>query len=164
VNDDRNLTPEDLALLGRALVLAAGTVALARFSGARGTAQEFEAIITETETLRREYPDNPIFQGLPVEEMRREAAALARDYDVDPTQATYQDFKMSALNRLSRANEVLIRTATQDQAEAYRRGIVRICERVAQARSEGGFLGIGATPVDYREAAAIEEIRRVLGS
>jgi hypothetical protein len=163
VNDDRNLTPEDLALLGRALVLAGGTVAIARYSGARGTAQEFEVIITEAEALRREHPDNPILQGLPIEEMRRDAAALARDHDVDPTQMTYQDFKMSALNRLSQANEVLARKATQSQAEAYRQGIVRICERVAQARSEGGFLGIGATPVDYREAAAIEEIRRVLG-
>jgi len=47
VNDDRNLTLEDLALLGRALVLAGGTVALARFSGARGTAQEFEVIINQ---------------------------------------------------------------------------------------------------------------------
>jgi hypothetical protein len=150
VNDDRNLTVEDLALLGRALVLAGGTVAIARFSGARGTAQEFEVIITEAEALRREHSDNPILQGLPIEEMRRDAAVLARDYDVDPTQATYQDFKMSALNRLSQANEVLARTATQSQAEAYRHGIVRICERVAQARSEGGFLH---AIVDYRDRA-----------
>jgi hypothetical protein len=137
-------------------------VAIARFSGARGTVQEFEAVIAEAEALSRENPDNPALQGLPIDEMRREAMALGHDYDMDPTQATYQDFKMSALNRLSQANDVLNQKTTPAQATAYREGVLRVCERVARARSEGGFMGIGAAPVDYREAAAIEEIGRVL--
>ena len=90
--------------------------------------------------------------------------ALGRDYDADPTQSAYQDFKMSALNRLSQANEVLMQKALSEQADAYRQGVLRVCERVARARSEGGFLGIGGTQVDYRESAAIEEISRVLGA
>jgi hypothetical protein len=162
VETDRSLTLEDLALLGRAIVLAGGTVALARFSGARGTVQEFEAIVAEADALRRDYPENPAIWNLPIDEMQREATSIGRDYDVDPTQSTYQDFKMSALNRLSQANEVIARKLSPADAAAYREGVVRICERVASERSEGGFLGIGATPVDYRESAAIEEIRRVL--
>jgi len=159
----QDLTAEELALLGRALVLAGGTVAIARFSGARGTLEEFETIIAEADDLRRENPDNPALQGLPIEAMRQEAMALGRDYDADPTQSAYQDFKMSALNRLSQANDVLNQKAMPEHADAYRRGVLRVCERVARVRSEGGFLGIGATPVDYRESAAIEEISRVLG-
>jgi hypothetical protein len=160
---ERDLTAKDLGLLGRALVLAGGTVAIARFSGARGTLQEFETIIAEAEALQREHSENPALRGLPIDEMRQEAMALGRDYDADPSQSAYQDFKMSALNRLSQANEVLMQTTTPEQAEAYRQGVLRVCERVARARSEGGFMGIGATPVDYRESAAIEEISRVLG-
>jgi hypothetical protein len=156
------LTGDELALLGRAMVLAGGTVAIARFSGARGTLEEFEAIAAEADALRRDYPDNPALRDLPIDDMRREATSIGRDYDADPTQSAYQDFKMSALNRLSRANDLLAQKLSPEDAADYRKGVVRVCERVAQARSEGGFLGIGATPVDYRESAAIEEIRRVL--
>ncbi len=160
---ERSLTAEDLALLGRAMVLAGGTVAVARFSGALGTFREFETIIAEVEALQREHSNNSVLQGLPMDAMREEALALGRDYDADLVQSAYQDFKMAALNRLSQANEVLMQKATPEQAEVYRQGVLRVCERVARARSEGGFLGFGATPVDYREAAAIEEIGRVLG-
>jgi hypothetical protein len=163
MTQDSLLTPEDYMLLGRGALLAGGMVALSRYSGAQGTAKEFAAIADELETLRSEQAGNPVFDGLPVVAIRAEAAGLARDFNTDPTQKVYQDFKLSALNRLSQALERLAEKATPEQAAAYRAGVLRICQRVAETSTEGGFLGIGGARVDFRETGAVDEVRRVLG-
>jgi len=163
VTDEYFPSPNDLELLARAMLLAGGAVAIARFSGARGTSQEFTAIVNELAAIRDEQPANPFLAGLPVDLIAGEASAMARQFQADPKQTTFQEYKMSALNRLSQANELLLEKATPEQAAEYRQAVLRVCERVAAASKEGGFLGMGGVVVDPRETAVIGEIQRVLG-
>jgi hypothetical protein len=158
-----SLTQKDLELLARAIVLAGGVVAAAKFSGARGTASEFAALIEELEAVRRTSPDNPVFRALPMDVVSRETTELNRQLGDDMKQGEYQDFKMSALNRVSQAREILQRKATPEQTDAYCQAVLRICERVANASKEGRVMGLGGTAVDVRETGVIEEIRRVVG-
>lgn len=158
-----SLTQQEAELLARAMLLAGGAVALAKFSGARGTTQEFNAIVEEMAAIRSEQPHNPVFAALPVDLVAAEAAGMARDYQIDPKQTTFQQYKMAALNRVSQAHELLDEKAAPEYTAAYRQAVLRICERVAGESKEGGFLGMGGTAVDIRETGVIGEISRVLG-
>lgn len=159
---EEGFSPEELALLGKAALQAGGAVALAKYSGARGTAKEFEAIVDGLQSLRRQRPDSPLFQGLPMDAIQQDAAQMARGFDDDPKQSAYQDYKMVALNRVSDAVELLYAKATPEEGAAFRQAVLWICQMVAERSKEGGFMGIGGVPVDPKEIAVIEEIRRVL--
>jgi hypothetical protein len=47
--------------------------------------------------------------------------------------------------------------------EAYRRWLVELAREVAQAESDGGFLGIGAEAMHIAEQAALAELAEALG-
>jgi len=50
----------------------------------------------------------------------------------------------------------------QDLA-AYRRLLLSVAERTAQAAKEGGFLGIGGEQVNEKERTVLDELRAVIG-
>ncbi|UBV41799.1 hypothetical protein LAJ19_09060 [Deinococcus taeanensis] len=54
--------------------------------------------------------------------------------------------------------------ASPEDAAAYRRMLLDVAEKTAQAAKEGGFLGIGGEQVNDRERAVIDELRRALGA
>ena len=62
------------------------------------------------------------------------------------------------LQRLRRAVDLLERRGTTAEAEDYRQLITTLAARVAHAHKEGGFLGLGGTPVSEREQAVLDEI------
>ena len=157
------LTSQESELLARAMLLAGGAVAIAKYSGTRGTTQEFNAIIDEMTVIRSEQSDNPVFANLPLDLMAAEAAGMGREFQVDPRQTIFQEYKMSALNRVSQASQLLDEKATPEQAAAYRQAVLRICQRVARESKEGGLIGFGGAAVDARETGVIGEISRVLG-
>ena len=50
------------------------------------------------------------------------------------------------------------------QASEYKAWAMQIADKVAQASTEGGFLGIGGTRLSDAETKLIEEIRGALGA
>ncbi|HEX2161466.1 MAG TPA: hypothetical protein VHF88_06570 [Thermoleophilaceae bacterium] len=65
---------------------------------------------------------------------------------------------------LRKAVGILETKATPDELEAYRGFVVTLAEAVANAHKEGGFLGVGGTPVSDDERKALDEIAATLGS
>lgn len=53
--------------------------------------------------------------------------------------------------------------AGPEDLAAYRRLLLTVAERTAQAAKEGGFLGIGGEQVSDKERAVLEELRSVIG-
>ena len=49
------------------------------------------------------------------------------------------------------------------EAEGYKAWLASVAARVSQASKEGGFLGIGGTPVSPDEDAALKQLSEVLG-
>ena len=139
----------DLSLLRKAAVLAGAAVAITKYSGAGGTRDEFRGIVEGLEAAAARYPNNPLVAALVADETRSEADGLYPQFRVDPTQKTYEDFKLAALNRCGQAAEV--KTA-----------IVEMCEHVAHRAKEGSLLGFGGTRVDPMELAVVEQVRRAL--
>jgi hypothetical protein len=68
-----------------------------------------------------------------------------------------------ATTRLRDAAALLESKASAGEAEAYKRFVLTVAEAVANAHREGGFAGIGGTPVSDREQAALDTIRSTLG-
>ena len=155
-------TNDDLGLLRRAAVLAGATVAITKYSGAGGTRDEFAGIVEGLREAAKRYPNNPLVQALTTDETRVEAEGYYPQFKQDPTQKTYDDFKLAALNRCGQAAELLREKAAPEQAAEVKAVIVTMCEYVAQRAKEGSVLGFGGTRVDPLETAAIEQVKTAL--
>ena len=107
------LTDDDLSLLRRAAVLAGATVAITKYSGAGGTRDEFAGIVEGLHEAARQYPNNQLVQALIADETRAEAEGFYPQFRQDPTQKTYDDFKLAALNRCGQAAELFARKRRQ---------------------------------------------------
>ena len=67
------------------------------------------------------------------------------------------------LQRLRRAVDLLERQAGAHEVEDYRRFVLTLAQRVAEAHKEGGFLGIGGTLGSEHEQAALDAIADAVG-
>jgi cytosine/adenosine deaminase-related metal-dependent hydrolase len=84
--------------------------------------------------------------------------------EVERIQArTQEELAHRAMDRLREAIELIDRKAPPPEADAYKHFVQDVAEEVAHAHKEGGFLGIGGTPVSESEQRAIDEITRLLG-
>jgi hypothetical protein len=155
-------TNEDLSLLRRAAVLAGATVAIAKYSGSGGTRDEFRGIVEGLQEAAARYPENPLVQALVADETRSEADGLYPQFRQDPTQKTYDDFKLAALNRCGQAAELMKQKAPPEQADEVKATIVSMCEYVAHRAKEGTVLGFGGTRIDPMEMAVVEQVKRAL--
>ena len=72
-----------------------------------------------------------------------------------------EEVAAEALATLRQAIAILERVATEDEVVEYKRFVYSLGETAAQAHKEGGFLGIGGTPVSEAEQAALDEIAAI---
>ena len=73
-----------------------------------------------------------------------------------------EELKEACLKHLRDAIALLKEKATDEEVEEYRKFIVGLADRVAEARKEG-FLGLSGERVSDDERAAIDEIKAALG-
>lgn len=71
------------------------------------------------------------------------------------------DVKIACLEILGRVDNILSAKAPGDSA-AFKNWLRQISQNVAEASSEGGFLGFGGVVVSDSEKATVSEISRVL--
>jgi hypothetical protein len=84
--------------------------------------------------------------------------------EVDKTRAhSPEELKERGLQHLRDAVALLEQKATPEEVEQYKRFIVTLAERVADARKEG-FLGLSGERVSADERSALEEIAAALGT
>lgn len=102
-------------------------------------------------------------------------AALAADHSIpglpDPKSLTgegtreqqMQTFKTSVLQRVKSAADLVASKASPEEAAAYRKMLVDIAQKAADASTEGGFLGFGGVRVSDKEKAFISEVGKAAG-
>jgi hypothetical protein len=59
--------------------------------------------------------------------------------------------------------QLLETKASSEEVEEYKRFVLMVADTVANARKEGGVLGIGGKPVSDEERAALNEVASTLG-
>ena len=74
-----------------------------------------------------------------------------------------QNFKIAALEHVSAATRVVTRNASADESDAYRRLLVNVARKTANAAKEGGFLGLGGVRVSDKEQVFINAVSRAAG-
>jgi hypothetical protein len=74
-----------------------------------------------------------------------------------------EELKDHGLQHLREAVELLEQKATPEEVDEYRRFVLTLANRVADAHKEG-FLGLSGEPVSDAERAAVAEIAEALGT
>jgi len=74
-----------------------------------------------------------------------------------------ESIKSHALEACRQVAALLDRKAPPVEAEGFKRWLLGVSTRVADAAKEGGFLGFGGTRVSEQETAALKEIAAALG-
>jgi hypothetical protein len=74
-----------------------------------------------------------------------------------------QNFKTAVLERVKSASELVARKASPEEASAYRKMLVDVAQKAAEASTEGGFLGFGGVRVSDKEKAFLTEVGKAAG-
>lgn len=74
-----------------------------------------------------------------------------------------EDLRESGFQRLREAVELVERKGAPEEVEDYKRFVMALAEKVAQAHKEGGVLGMGGKRVSDNEQAALDRIAATLG-
>ncbi|MBW4698788.1 MAG: hypothetical protein KME03_12995 [Aphanocapsa lilacina HA4352-LM1] len=126
-------------------------------SGFFGMLQEGVALAMGAIACAADFPDNNIIQSILSEEKQLDTKPR-----LDSPEARTQ-FKAETIDLCRQSVALLAEKATPQEAEEYRRWLVAIARKVAEAAKEGGFLGIGGQRVSEAEAAYLTQIDTALG-
>lgn len=74
-----------------------------------------------------------------------------------------EELRERGLQRLRDAVSLLERDATAEELDEYKRFVLSLAEKAANAHREGGFMGVGGKAVSENEQAALDEIAATLG-
>src|SRR5262245_41322353 len=73
-----------------------------------------------------------------------------------------ESVRRRALEQVRSSIAILGKNCSQEETTAYRRMLYGIAEKVANAAREGGFLGLGGTPISEGERSFLDELRTTL--
>lgn len=74
-----------------------------------------------------------------------------------------ENFKREVLQRIGAAVALVVAKASPDEADAYRRMLVAVARKAAEAAKEGSVLGFGGVRVSDKEQAFIAEVAQAAG-
>jgi hypothetical protein len=119
-----------------------------------GTIRESIAMAKTYTELRDQYGGSELMDAL-----------LSSRPEVDPS-AYKSPEELQSLGRVRLREDVALveQKATPEELDAYRRFVLDVARRVAEAHKEGGFLGIGGTKVSEAEWSALEDVANAIGA
>ena len=156
-------SPEEWNLIKSAPFLAGLSVALSDLrSGLFGAIKEsfvpFQAIMEAGSAA-----SNPVVASV-VASFKEMAAKRERlQSPVSVAGKKPEDVKAEVAAQLAKIPAILEGKVPPDQAEGYKKWLLDIAGKVANAATEGGFLGFGGERVSAAETAAINELASSLG-
>ena len=169
-----NLSEDEMMLLATLPQAIGSCVATAAGSGLPGTGKELFARGQAVMAGLKDYPGNALIQALvPDPSAEDKSAELAqaratRDWAMARlrSKGIHTPAQMAALTlEDARAVARLLDSRVDPvQAAQYRAWALSVAEKVAQAATEGGFLGFGGTRLSEAEQTLIAQLREALGA
>lgn len=154
--------PEDWRRIGALPMLVGMAVTAADPGGLWGAVRESTAM-TSAALRGPETGGNALIDavvaGFAGSDTRGAVTDLLRDQIRGKTPAEIVDALVTEVERLS----LLVGSKAPDLAPAFRAWLMDIARHVAEAGTEGGFLGFGGVKVSEKEAATLERLRTALG-
>lgn len=72
------------------------------------------------------------------------------------------NLRSAVLSRITEVVDLLSRKATPDEIQAYKKMVMVVAEKAANASKEGGFLGFGGVRVSNAEQSFLNEVKGAL--
>jgi hypothetical protein len=149
-------TAEEWKAISSAPMLAGLLVSLADLSGPIGMVKEAMAVVKsviETASTTSNELIRAVAEGVKAGGGRPDTSELR----TDPASA-----RAILIERCKQA-AALVGQKSPSEAEEYKRWLVSLARKAAEASKEGGFLGIGGTSVSEAERTALRDIAAALG-
>jgi hypothetical protein len=165
-------TDDELALLATTPQLIGSAVAAAGSSGLIGTGKELFATASSVMTGVKTFPSNALLKQLVPDAAGNRQQAMDqlkkfRDWGLAHLKQKGVDsaekVSVLAIEDCKAVAALLAAKATPQEAKEYRQWAFSVAENVANAASEGGFLGFGGERVSDPEKQLIAKIRSALG-
>jgi len=165
-------TDDELALLATTPQLIGSAVASAGSSGLIGTGKELFATASSVMEGVTTFPSNELLKKLVPDAKGNRQQAMDqlkkfRDWGIARLKQKGVDSaeKVRALTieDCKAVSALLAAKATPQEANEYRQWALSVAEKVANAASEGGFLGFGGERVSDAEKQLIAQIRNAFG-
>ena len=160
--DKSNFTSEEWKLLLEGVMMAGIAVSAADPSGLWGLLKEGFASSSELVKAKMDPEANPLIKAVVADFGSAQGRATARDglkeklKDLKPA-----EIPAKCIETLRQVGAVVDAKAPGDAA-AFKGWLRQISQHVAEAATEGGFLGIGGVPVSNAEKATLKEISSAL--
>jgi hypothetical protein len=151
-----NYTPEEWKTISNAPLLAGLLVSVSDLSGPIGMLKEAVSVVksvTETAGTTSNELIRSVAQKIKGSGGRPDLPDLPKDRSA---------VGAMLIDHCKRAVE-LVAQKSPEEAEEYKRWIVSIARKTAEASREGGFLGIGGTLVSEEESSALNALAKELG-
>jgi hypothetical protein len=159
-----DFTPEQWGKLVQAPLLAGFAVSAADPSGLIGTLQEGMASARALAAAKSDPSSDALIKAVVEDLLTAEGRAAARERVQSLIQgAELPQIKARALAELGEAAKILDTVAPAD-AGPFKKWLNAVANSVAEAASEGGFLGFGGVKVSEAERATLGEISTALGA
>jgi hypothetical protein len=155
-----DFTPDEWTAIKKSPLMASLVVVAASPSGPIGVMKEMFAVGKLVAETKAKGGSNGLIDGIVAELTTREGMEGTRPTEIQgmsPDQA-----RSHALDALRSAAALADKKASAD-ADGYKRWLLEVSTRVANASKEGGFLGFGRTLVNEQEEAALRDTASALG-
>jgi hypothetical protein len=160
--DKSTFTPDEWKTLLESVMATSLAVTAAEPSGLWGLLQESFASGTLLAKTKMDTGSNPLIKAVVDDFATSEGRAVTRDGLKEKLSGKQPaDMKTACIEILGRVDGILSAKAPADAA-AFKNWLRQISQAVAQASTEGGFLGIGGVTVSDAEKATLAEISTAL--
>ena len=160
----QNFTPDEWSKILQSTMLAGMAVTAAEPSGLWGALKEAFASSSALAAAKSNASSNDLIKAVVAEfETKEGRASMQEGLRQKLTGAKPADAVQRSLANLKEVSTILDAKAPQE-APAFKAWLQTISQNVAEASSEGGFLGIGGVQVSDAEKATLAEISKALGT
>ena len=160
--DKSNFAPDEWRLLLESVTMAGIAVTAADPSGLWGLLKESFAEGSALVQAKMDPAANPLIKAVVADFETAQGRSAARDGIKEKLAGSKpSEIKARCIETLRQAGAV-VDAKTPGDAAAFKGWLRQISQHVAEAATEGGFLGIGGTPVSEAEKATLTEISSAL--
>ncbi len=145
------------AIVG-ALPMTGLAVACASPNGPFGMMKEMMSVALTVADVMKAGSSTPIIQAI-VDDMKARGTKPEMPADIKTTEAG----SAAALAHLKTVAASIDAKCSAEEAAAFKKWLVALAQRVAEASNEGGFFGFGGVRVSDAEKKAISEVEAALG-
>ncbi len=153
-----DFTTEEWKTIVAAAPMVGLAVTCASPNGPWGVLKEMLSMGMAMAEMLQKGGSNPLIADLTADLKARQTKPEPPEGLKDPEQA-----KEAALNHIRALNDIVNRKAKADEADEFKRWLLAVGQRVAEASNEGGIFGFGGERVSDAEKNMLRQIAFALG-